>query len=281
MGDYRQPLDLAELQAALKAGNAEILAGGTDFYPARVGQPLHEAVIDITRVAGLRGISEFSDHWRIGATTTWTDIICESLPPLFDGLKLAAREVGGRQVQNAGTIGGNLCNASPAADGVPVLLSLDAKVELNNRGTVRELELEDFILGNRRTALKSDEILTALIIPKPSQDTTRSTFLKLGARKYLVISLVMVAMVVEIDAGEDVTSCRIAVGACSEVAKRLTTLETKLTGKRLTLDLLEEVTEDSVIGLSPLDDIRASRDYRLDAALTLIKRAIVTLVEAQ
>ncbi|MCR9213967.1 MAG: xanthine dehydrogenase family protein subunit M [Proteobacteria bacterium] len=280
MGEYRQPHTLEELQTALKAGTAQILAGGTDFYPARVGQPLTQNVIDITRVSGLRGVTEYPDHWRIGATTTWTDIIRESLPPIFDGLKLAAREVGGCQVQNAGTIGGNLCNASPAADGVPVLLSLEAEVEISNGENVQRLKLEEFILGNRRTALQEGSVLTAILIPKPAEEDARSMFLKLGARKYLVISLVMVAMVVEMDASGKISTCRIAVGACSEVAMRLTSLEAELTGHKLTLSLLDNVTEDKVKLLSPLDDVRASREYRLDAAVTLIRRTIERLVTA-
>jgi CO/xanthine dehydrogenase FAD-binding subunit len=96
-----------------------VLAGGTDFYPARVGRAIDEDILDITAIGELRGIAEDADGWRIGATTTWSELIETRLPPLFDGLKLAAREVGGRQIQNAGTIAGNLCNASPAADGVP------------------------------------------------------------------------------------------------------------------------------------------------------------------
>lgn len=279
MGDYRQPHDLAELQSALKAGNAQVLAGGTDFYPARVGRPLSQSVIDITRIDELRGITEFPDHWRIGATTTWTDLIRESLPPVFDGLKLAAREVGGRQVQNAGTLGGNLCNASPAADGVPALLSLDAKVELGDGQASRQLQLEEFILGNRRTALQAGEILTAVIIPKPARETARSTFLKLGARKYLVISLVMVAIVMETDETGTITNCQIAVGACSEVAKRLTSLEAQLTGQRLSPEIADQVADDIVNSLSPLDDVRASREYRFDAAVTLVRRAILSLAD--
>ena len=107
-----------------------VLAGGTDFYPARVGRAIGEDVLDIGGIAILRGISADRAGWRLGATTTWSELIEADLPPLFDGLKQAAREVGGRQIQNAGTLAGNLCNASPAADGVPCLLALDAEIEI-------------------------------------------------------------------------------------------------------------------------------------------------------
>ena len=114
---------------------------GTDFYPARVGRPVDENILDISGIAALRGILGRPGGWRLGATTTWGELIAADLPPLFDGLKQAAREVGGRQIQNAGTIAGNLCNASPAADGVPPLLALDAAVELASRTGSRNVPL--------------------------------------------------------------------------------------------------------------------------------------------
>src|SRR5439155_3336986 len=133
-----------------------------------------------SRVQGLRGISKDSGHYRIGAATTWSDIIRAKLPPAFEALKQAAREVGSVQIQNRATIGGNLCNASPAADGVPPLLALDAEVELISTQPTRRLPLSEFIRGNRRTALRPDEILAAIIIPQQEvPGTATSTFLKL------------------------------------------------------------------------------------------------------
>ena len=140
------------------------------------------------------------EGWRLGATTTWAELIEAPLPPLFDGLKQAAREVGGRQIQNAGTVAGNLCNASPAADGVPPLLALDAEVELAGRAGTRRLPLAAFITGNRRTVLAPGELLVAIHVPKPAHDA-RSAFLKLGARRYLVISIAMAAATLEIEDG--------------------------------------------------------------------------------
>src|SRR5882724_10901209 len=145
MGEYLRPGGLSEALAALRRPHT-VLAGGTDFYPARVGRAIDEDVLDITAIAALRGISAGTDGWRLGATTTWSELLDADLPPLFDGLKQAAREVGGRQIQNAGTLAGNLCNASPAADGVPCLLALDAEVEI--AGPVsRRLPLREFITG--------------------------------------------------------------------------------------------------------------------------------------
>ncbi len=154
-----------------------------------------------------------------------------SYRPLFDGLKLAAREVGGVQIQNAGTICGNLCNASPAADGMPNLLAMDAVVELASASGTRQVKVGDFVTGNRRTLRRPDELVTAILVPKP-RHKARSGFVKLGARRYLVISIVMAAGVVETTADDNVAAARIAVGACSAVAQRLPALESALVGRR-------------------------------------------------
>lgn len=273
MGIYLRPRTIEEALAALAADGPVVLAGGTDFYPARVGRALDEGVIDITAIESLRRIAEAEDHWRIGATATWRDIADARLPGMFDGLKLAAREVGGAQIQNTGTIAGNLCHASPAADGVPALLALDARIELRSATATRTLRLSDFVLGNRRTARRGDELVSAILVPRRS---TRATghFLKLGARRYLVISIVMAAGMVDVDGEGRIVTAGVAVGACSEVAQRLPALERALLGQRLEVGLDGLVDAAHVAPLQPLDDVRASADYRLDAALTLTRRLL-------
>jgi CO/xanthine dehydrogenase FAD-binding subunit len=272
MPAYARPARVQEALKTLARGGYTLLAGGTDFYPARVGRPLADDVLDISALAELRGIAERPDHWRIGATTTWTEVIEAKLPPLFDCLKLAAREVGGLQIQNAGTVAGNLCNASPAADGVPALLALDARVELASVKGRRVLPLEEFIAGPRKTALGPGELVCAVLVPKP-RHLASSHFLKLGARKYLVISISMVAVVLEHENGM-VRAARIAVGACSPVARRLPALEAELAGKKLDASLGACARAEHVAPLAPIDDVRASAGYRLDATLTLLRRAL-------
>jgi len=270
MPDYLRPTSLDEALKAL-ARPWTVLAGGTDFYPARVGRAIDENVLDIGGIAVLRGISAATDGWRLGATTTWSELVEAELPPLFDGLKQAAREVGGRQIQNTGTIAGNLCNASPAADGVPPLLALDAEVELAGRAGSRRLPLASFITGNRRTVLAPGELLVAIHVPRPARDAC-SAFLKLGARRYLVISIAMAAATLEIEDGR-VVAARIAVGACSAVAQRLPALEAALAGAAV--DSLAACVEASqLVPLSPIDDVRGSAGYRLDAVVTLLRRLL-------
>ncbi len=277
MGCYLRPQGLEDAVAALADGSYTVLAGGTDFYPARVGCANDDNILDITALAGLRGVTEDDTHYRIGALTTWSDLLRSPLPPVFQALKLAAREVGGLQIQNTGTLCGNVCNASPAADGVPPLLALEAEVELAARGGSRRLRLDDFILGNRSTAKRPDELVTALLLPKPSP-RARSTFLKLGARRYLVISIAMVATLIDLEQDGRVATARVAVGACAARALRLPAVEGALTGQPFDDNLAARVGEEQLEPLSPIDDIRGSAAYRREAAVVLIRRSLARLL---
>jgi len=256
-----------------------VLAGATDFYPARIDRPIEEDIVDISRIAELRGIEHDEDGWRLGALTTWREIAEQPLPALFDGLKAAAGEVGGMQIQNRGTIGGNLCNASPAADGIPPLLALDASVELASSTGTRSLPLAAFILGNRITARRPDELLTAVRIPA-RRARTRSAFLKLGARRYLVISIAMVAATVETDGAGRIARAGLAVGACGPVAQRLRSLESRLLDQPIAALSDFEVLESDLVPLSPRTDVRATAAYRHDAVVTLLQRALRSLGDA-
>jgi CO/xanthine dehydrogenase FAD-binding subunit len=278
MACYLRPERLEDALDALRSCTLTVLAGGTDFYPARVGQPLEDDVLDITSVAGLRDITDEGDRWTVGALVTWTDLLRADLPACFDGLKAAAREVGGVQVQNAATIVGNICNASPAADGVPVLLALDGAVQLASAKGRRSLPIQDFIVGNRTTLRRPDELVIGISIPKPGPGAA-STFVKLGARRYLVISIVSAAILIEPSAGE-VVGARVAVGSCAPVARRLPALEAALRGRPLDSTLGEALDEKELHdALSPIDDVRGSADYRREAAGIAIRRSLTALAE--
>lgn len=270
---YLRPTTIDEAIGALAGQGGRILAGGTDFFPAQGDRPITGTVLDISAIKALKGIRIEADHVRIGATTTWSRIIAADLPPAFDALKAAAREVGGWQIQNLGTIAGNLCNASPAADGVPPLLALDAAVELAGPAGMRILPLDRFILGPRRTALAPDEMVVAILIPRRFEDA-HACFVKLGGRRYLVISIVMVAAHVALDHEGRVADARIAVGSCSAVARRLAGLERALLGADARAGLAGLVRPEHLAPLKPIDDVRATAAYRLDAAQTLIGRAL-------
>ena len=289
MNAFYRPRSLPAALDVLATEPVQVLAGGTDIYPAdataiawgKAGleHPHSPRLLDISAVDGLRKVeygenAEGDQVVTIGAGVTWTRAINCDLPAWFDGLRAAAREVGGRQIQNRGTLAGNLCNASPAADGVPPLLALDARVRLQSQNGCRELPLDQFIVGNRQTRRRPDELLTAIVVPDPGR-RLRSTFLKLGARRYLVISIAMVAVSVKATAGI-IDDIRIAVGACSEVARRLPDLEARLMGGSLA-DAPERVAAEDFAALRPVDDVRASADYRRHAAQVLVSRALEEL----
>jgi CO/xanthine dehydrogenase FAD-binding subunit len=271
MGSYFRPSSLSDALAALAARPPLVpLAGGTDHYPARVIQTPDEAILDISALPGLRRIEARADHWWIPCLATWTDVIEAALPPVFDGLKQAARQVGGVQIQNAGTLVGNVCNASPAADGIPCLLAMEANVELASATGTRILSLADFVVGSRKTVRRPDELVLGFRIPR-TNETSSSTFLKLGARRYLVISIAMVAAVIARAQDGCIARARIAVGSCSATAQRLPALEAALVGTRSdAVTILDEY----LTPLSPIGDIRATAAYRRHAVGTLLRRAV-------
>ena len=280
---YLRPESLDEA-LAIAGDGALVAAGCTDLFPATDRQALRprdgQPILDITRTRELHGIARTSEGLRIGATTTWTSIARANLPPACDALKQAAVEVGSRQIQNAGTVGGNLCNASPAADGVPPLLALDALVELRKTSGARILKLQEFIEGPRKTALEAGELLTAIWLPKPALEG-RSLFLKLGARRHLVISIVMTAVRLVEEQGT-IRRAAVAVGSAGPVATRLTVVEDGLTGLAYAPSAFVGVAQSDVsAGLAPISDIRADAEYRDEAAFILVRRAVQRLTERQ
>lgn len=279
--EYLRPDTLSAALEAAAAGPVRIAAGCTDLFAMTDRAALEFAaetpVVDITGISVLRGVARTPEGLRIGATTTWSEILSAPLPAALDGLKAAAREVGSVQIQNAGTIAGNLCNASPAADGVPPLLTLEAEVELTRLGGQRRLPLTGFLTGPRQTALRPGEILTAIHVPDTAL-SGRSAFLKLGARRYLVISIAMVAVRLTEEGGH-IADAAVAVGACSAVAVRLPELEAALKGAAADATL-PGLAQDALIApaLSPIDDVRGDGAYRSHAAAVLIRRALKSLI---
>ncbi|WP_109311134.1 xanthine dehydrogenase family protein subunit M [Ruegeria sp. AU67] len=267
---YLSPNTLDDAFDLLTSKDLTVVAGGTDFFPSRQRHELHTDILDVTRINGLSGIQLVDDRWRIGATTSWTDIAGANLPVAFRGLQMAAREVGSLQIQNSGTIAGNLCNASPAADGVPPLLTLEASVELGSARGFREVPLSKFITGVRKTALSGDEIVTAIYLPDPPKGTV-GHFEKLGARRYLVISITMTSVIIGLDENRRINYARVAVGAASAVAQRLVQLEADLIGKS---PETVEVSSEHLAPLSPIDDVRGDAAFRLDSVTEQCVRAI-------
>ena len=268
---YFAPSKLKDALEVARDFGGTIVAGGTDVFPAAKQGQGPRTLLDVTGIPELQAISHDVDGTRIGAAVTWTDLVKAKLPPGFTALQQAAREVGSIQIQNAGTVAGNLCNASPAADGVPPLLALNALVEMTSQDRgARVIPISDFLLGVRQTALAQDELVTAIVVPKGA-DTMGAAFEKLGSRKYLVISITMTAAMVSLLADGAINEARVAVGACSAVAQRLPELEDSLVGQRP-----EDIQIDPsfLSPLSPIDDVRGSREFRLDVVAEQCVRAL-------
>lgn len=270
---YLAPKQTGTALAFLRDQNPKIIAGCTDFFPGLAPGQAHENILDVSAIADLSGITVTQTGWRIGAATTWTDVIKTPLPPVFDCLKQAAREIGSRQIQNQGTVAGNICNASPAADGVPPLLVLNAQVEIASLSGRRLVPLSAFITGIRRVDLGGDEMVLAVHIPRLTDKAT-SAFIKLGGRAHLVISIATVAAVARVEDGI-ITTARLSVGSCSPVAQRLPALEARLQGVAVTA-LADMAFDDGdcLAPLTPISDIRGSGEYRLDVVADLCRRAM-------
>lgn len=271
---YLRPHRLEDALEWLAAERPLVMAGCTDIYPLHQTPALDGPLLDITGLDELRGITTAEGWRRVGAATSWADIIRAGLPPAYDGLIAAAREVGGVQIQASGTIGGNLCTASPAGDSIPCLMTLDAEIELASQRGRRRLPLADFLTGARQTARDGDELVIAIHVPEQAE-SGRAGFEKLGARRYLVISIAMAAARLVISGGR-IASAAIAVGACAPVAVRLGEIEAGLHG--LACNDAEPWLRDNMSGitaaLSPIDDVRGTAGYRREAAAELVARLV-------
>ncbi len=260
-----------------------VIAGGTDFYPALQDGAAPAHAIDVTQLSELKGITLIGNEWRIGAAATWTELLQADLPPAFNAIKAAARDVGSVQIQNRATLVGNICEPSPAADGVPTLLALDASVELQHAGGTRRIALQNFITGVRTTQRKPDELVTAIYVPAPL-NTERSAFTKLGARSYLVISIAMLAVHISTNEQGHINRCALAVGSCSPIAQRLFDLETALNGLAINTATEQQAVQALIQSypfneLSPIDDVRGTADYRLTVVRAVLQRTLLSVIQ--
>lgn len=280
---YWRTGSLEEALAVLARHRPRVLAGGTDLFATPQSPSAPEGWLDLGGLEALKGWRDDAGPdgacLRLGALTPWSAIVRGGFPAWGRALVQAAREIGGVQIQNRGTVGGNLCHASPAADGVPALIALDARVELCRQGGSREIALADFVLGPRRTDRRPDELLTAIVLPSPAPGA-RSSFVKLGHRRYLVIAIASVAMSLSLGGDSRVRRVRVAVGACGPRASRLATLEQRLTGLAAPLDpdtVWRCADADALAALTPIDDVRGTADHRRDAVRHLLSRGLAEL----
>jgi CO/xanthine dehydrogenase FAD-binding subunit len=259
---------------------AKILAGGTDLIPGlkrrEIGIP--EYVIDIKSIPGLNEISyDKKSGLKIGSLVT-IDAIAQSsvIAEHFTCLAQAAQSMASPQVRNRGTIAGNICNGVPSADSAPSLIVLSASVKIKSSHGERTIPVEKFFSGPRKTVLNEDEIVTEISIPNPAPGS-RSAYLKLSPRHSMDLAIVGAAAAGLCRSGicHDI---KIALGAVAPTPVRAPMAENILQNKKITPELIEEASLNALTQCSPIDDHRASREYRCDMVRIMTKRALTQVL---
>jgi CO/xanthine dehydrogenase FAD-binding subunit len=266
-------LDEALVLLAVDPDNT-IIAGGTDLVPGvRAGRRTPGLLVDL-RLLPLDYILAERDGVRLGARVTFTDVLESSvLAAEYPALASAAADVGGPPIRNRATLGGNLVNASPAADAAPPLLVHDASVVLAGRSGRREVPLLDFFQGPGHTVLKPGEILIEIRLPRPLGSTV-SSFVKLGTRDAMAIAIVNAAVRVDLDNSGGVSQCRIALGAVAPTPIRAAEAESVIVAQGLTPEAIARAAAEAARAAAPIDDLRATAGYRHRMVEVLVQRLL-------
>ncbi len=277
---FIQPKTMDELFAAVKANadkNVRFVAGGTDFMPKLhtvqdslpTGDELETVIVSLVDL-GMNAITETEDSIKIGACAILNDIAaCPIIQKEAPVLSQTINEMAGVTIRNIATIGGNICNASPAADSVPTMMALDATFVVAGPEGTKEIKACEFFKGPGKTVLAADEVLVEIVIAKGA----KAAFVKQGRRKAETLSTVNAAACVVAEDGI-CKAIRVAVGSCAPTVVRITAVEEALIGKELTDEAIEDASKLAVENICPIDDIRSSAWYRNKIAPVMVKRAI-------
>ena len=273
-----RPQSLAEAVRHLEADPALVPTAGCTDLMVRGPEALHrmDRVIDLLGVPELRGIREVDGGLEIGATTSFSEIRrSAAVRAAFPALAEAAAVVGGWQIQNRATLGGNMANASPAGDSLPVLLALDAVVVAAGTGGLREIPYADFHLGYRQTALRPGEIVARVRLPYLPEGGFQA-FRKVGTREAQSISKVVVAMAGRIEAGK-ISELRLAAGSVAPTPIRLRAAEEAVRGASPGAQAADDAGREAARGVTPIDDVRSTADYRRFALERVVRRLMLSL----
>ncbi|HEY4426093.1 MAG TPA: xanthine dehydrogenase family protein subunit M [Pyrinomonadaceae bacterium] len=273
------PSSLAEALALLNGepGVWKPFAGGTDLMVLlEAGKLPHHNYVNIWGLKELRGIEVTDSHVTLGALTTYTEV--QSHPVLqneFPMLCQAASETGGLAIQNRGTIGGNIVNASPAADSPPALLAYDAEIELISTDGSRWLPYSGFHTGYKQMLIGPTELLARVRMSRNTRGATHY-YRKVGTRKAQAISKVCLAALAKLD-NDQISDCRIALGSVAPIVVRCVQTEDVLRGQKPDIDTIKSACAALSQEISPIDDIRSTADYRLQVARNLLTDFLSTL----
>lgn len=272
---YHRPATVEEALKLLDAhDDARPLAGGTDLVPLlREGaiEPGH--LVDLNGISDLRYVREEGGLIRIGATATHSQIMASpSIEGKAHALHDAVSRIGSPQIRNLGTITGNVCNASPAADSAPPLLVLGAEAVIRSVENTRTVPIADLFAGPKINSLGPGELVTEIRLPVPPPDSG-SAYRRIGRRRAFTLSVVGAAAYVEMDGGT-CRDARVAFGSVAETPVRAEEVEGLLKGKELTPVLIEEASEACRDNVHPITDVRGTAEYRRDMCAVLLKRCI-------
>ncbi len=279
--EYVRPGTIGEALAFLSEnkGQAKLLAGGTDLIPQlkkrEIGKPVY--VVDLKAIPGLDAISyDAASGLTIGPLATMNAVgFHPAVLEKFNALSQAALSMASPQVRNRGTITGNICNAVPSADSAPALLALGASVKIAGPKGERIVRLDEFFTGPRKTVLGDDELVTGIVVPNQDPEY-RGVYLKLSPRHSMDLAVVGVAAVGVLDGGV-CKNVRIALGAVAPTPIRSPMAEGLLEGKAVNPALIDEAAEHALTQCSPIDDHRASREYRCDMVFAMTRRALTQI----
>jgi len=274
--EFCVPTSVEEAIALLENSgeNTFIMAGGTDLLIKRRHQIIHpKVVVSLKHAQGLNRISYTPKKGlHIGATALLADVAKHrSIKKFYPAIAKAANNTANVQIRNMGTVVGNLCNASPAADNAPALLALNAGLNIQGPQGKRTLPLADFFVGPGLTALQPAEIVTAVTVPPPPKQSG-AVYLHLSARGKIDCSAANAGIFLQLK-NKKIDTARLFIGACGPTPMRMRNAEKKLIGKRLTENLANQAGELASQESKPISDVRADEDYRLKMVTVLVKRA--------
>lgn len=278
--DYYRPYHIHEVLSLLKefSREAKVLAGGTDLLVSMKMKGLTpSAIINLKAVEGLDGINHTGGQLRLGPLSTIHSLsdtaALSQIPPV---VAMACKVLGTPQIRNLATIGGNLCNASPAADLPPPLLVLEAKLKIMGPSSSKLIPLEHFFVGPGMTIMEPDEILTDIYIPIDAESI--GIYLKHGIRRAHDLAIASVSVLLRLEKGNDrLAKARIALGAVAPTPLRVKTAEEILIGERLSKISVESAARAAVEESKPISDVRASADYRKQMVKVLVEQSLMTI----
>ena len=276
---YEAPTRIDDAVRLLQAGG-HVLAGGTDLLvQMRTGRAHPAAIVDVKRIPECTVLRLGADTLEIGAALS-TAALREhaELGSLFPGLLEAAELIGSEQIQGRSTLGGNLCNGSPAADSVPALVALDARCRIHGPDGERSVPVEQFVTGPGQTVLQAGELLVAFEIARPAPRSA-DAYLRLIPRTEMDIAVVGAGAQVALDANGRCTTARVAIGAVAPTVRRVAAAERALVGQAIDAAVLATVAEAASDAADPIDDTRGTVAYRRRVAGVLARRAVARAAE--